>query len=65
MWNFEVQPVKISTLTFPIPIPDKERKLTTVFISALLFGVLKGFMRAFRVFIKPFEAPQRSVKIKI
>ena len=25
----------------------------------------KGFMMAFRAFIKPFEAPQRSVKVKI
>ena len=27
--------------------------------------VSKGFMKALRAFIKPFEAPQRSVKIKI
>ena len=26
---------------------------------------LKGFMKALKAFIKPFEAPQRSVKIKI
>ena len=25
----------------------------------------KGFMRAFKAFIKPLEAPQRSAKIKI
>ena len=25
----------------------------------------KGFMKAYKAFIKPFEAPQRSVKIKI
>ena len=25
----------------------------------------KGFMKALKAFIKPFEAPQRSVKIKI
>ena len=25
----------------------------------------KGFMKAFKAFIKPFEAPQRSAKIKI
>ena len=30
----------------------------------LLFGASKGFMKALKVFIKPFEAPQ-SVKIKI
>ena len=40
-------------VTFPVPIPDEEKK---------------GFMKAlkpFKVFIKDFEAPQRSVKIKI
>ena len=31
----------------------------------LLCGALKGFMKAFKAFIKPFEAPQSSVKIKI
>ena len=25
----------------------------------------EGFMKAFKAFIKPFKAPQRSVKIKI
>ena len=34
-------------------------------IFTLLCGVSKGFMKAFKAFIKPFEAPQRSVKIKI
>ena len=28
----------------------------------LLCGVSKGFMKAFKAFIKPFEIPQRSVK---
>ena len=27
--------------------------------------ISKGFMKAFRAFIKPFEAPRKSVKIKI
>ena len=30
----------------------------------LLCGA-SGFIKAFEAFIKPFEAPQRSVKIKI
>ena len=30
----------------------------------LLFGSSKRFMKAFKVFMKSFEAPQRSVKIK-
>ena len=31
----------------------------------LLCGATKDFMKAFKAFIKPFEAPQRNVKIKI
>ena len=36
-----------------------------MFIFALLCGASEGFMKAFNAFIKPFEAPQRSAKIKI
>ena len=36
-----------------------------IFIFTPLFGDSKGFMNAFKAFIKPFEPPQRSVKIKI
>ena len=39
--------------------------ISLIFISKLLCGASKGFMKAFKAFIKPFEAPQRSVKIKI
>ena len=35
------------------------------FILALLCGVSKGYMKISKAFTKPFEAPQRSVKIKI
>ena len=35
------------------------------FHLALLCGPSKGFIKAFKAFIKLFEAPQRSVKIKI
>ena len=31
----------------------------------LLCGASKGFMKALKALIKPFEAPQRSVEIKI
>ena len=31
----------------------------------LLCGASKGFMTAFKEFVKAFEAPPRSVKIKI
>ena len=50
-------------LTIPIPILAEESKLT--FIFTLLCGVSKGFMKTFKAFIKPCEAPQRSVKINI
>ena len=36
-----------------------------MFILTLLCGTTKGFMKAFKAFIKPFESTQRSVKIKI
>ena len=52
-------------LTLNVPISDKVKKLSSIFIFTLLCGALKGFMKALKAFIKPFEAPQRSVKIKI
>ena len=51
--------------TYPVSIPDKEKKLTSIFIFTLLCGVSKGFIKVLKAFIKPFEVPQRSVKIKI
>ena len=47
------------------PIPDEEKKVIYIFIFTLLYGASKGFMNAFKAFIKPFVAPQESVKIKI
>ena len=44
MFNF-------SKFTLPAQIPDKEKKLTKIFIFT-------------KAFIKPFKAPQRSVEIK-
>ena len=52
-------------LTLPIPIPDKQKKLTEIFLFTLPCGASKSFMKLFKAFIKPFEAPQRKVKIKI
>ena len=51
-------------LTLPVPIPDEERKLTSIFNFILLCGASKGFMKAFKAFIKFFEALKRSVKLK-
>ena len=43
------------SLTLPVP------RISQSFIC----GASKGFMKAFKAFIKPFEAPHRKVKIKI
>ena len=54
----------LTDLTFTVPIPDKKKKLAYIFLFTL-YDASKGFMKALKTFIKPFEAPQRSVKIKI
>ena len=46
-------------------MPDEKKKLTQILILTLLCGASKGFIQAFKAFIKPYETPQRSVKIKI
>ena len=51
--------------TLSVPIPDEEKKLSQIFIFTLLCGDSKDFLKALKAFIKPFESPQRSVKIKI
>ena len=50
-------------LTLPAPIPDEEKKLK--FFFALLCVASKDFIKALKAFIKPFEVPQRSGKIKL
>ena len=54
-----------SRLNIPIPVPDKEKKLSEIFTFTLLCGASKEFMKALKTFIKPFETPQRPVKRKI
>ena len=44
------------------PGPGQREKIKSRFFFTLLCGTSKCFMKAF---IKPFEAPQRIVKIKI
>ena len=39
-------------LTLCVPIPDEERKLTSIFIFTLLCGGSKGFMKALKAFLK-------------
>ena len=51
-------------LTFPVSILNEEKKLTKMFIFTLICGASKGFMKAFKAFLKPFGAPQRIVEIK-
>ena len=51
--------------SLPVPIPDEERKLTSIFIFTLLCEASKGYMKALKAFIKPSETPKRSMKIKI
>ena len=41
------------SLTLNVPIPDKKKKTTLIFIFTLLCGASKSFMKA-------FKAPQRS-----
>ena len=64
-WNYYYKIDGQRLLTLSVPFPDKDKKLTLIFIFTLLFGAAKGFMKALKAFIKPFEAPQRRVKIKI
>ena len=52
--------------TLPVPVPDEEKKLTLIlFISTFLCSASEGFIKPLKTFIKPFEAPIRSMKIKI
>ena len=55
----------IGLLTLPVSIPDKEKKVSQIFILILLRSASKSFMKALNAFIKPFETPQISMKIKI
>ena len=52
-------------LTFSVPIPEKEKKLTQIFIFIVLCDASKAFIKAFNAFINRFESPQRRKKIKI
>ena len=51
-------------LTLPMPIPKEDKKLTEISIFTLLCGASKGFKKTLKAFIKSFEAPQTSAKIK-
>ena len=53
-------------LTVPcISESDIKMKICLIFIFTLLCGNSNGFMKALNAFLKRFEAPQRSAKLKI
>ena len=53
------------TLILPAPTPDKEKRINLNFyFRTSLWCLKRSYMKAFKAFIKPFEAPQ-SAKIKI
>ena len=60
-----VQAASTRYLTLPVPIPDEEKKMKLNFYFHTSFWSSKSFMTALKAFIKPYEAPQISVKIKI
>ena len=58
------------TLTFPQYISKSCIKMKIKFLFLYFFvvplcGAWKGFMKAFKVFLKSFEALQRSLKVEI
>ena len=55
----------IWALTLNVPVLDREKKLSEIFIFILLCGALKGLIKVLKAFIKPFKAPQKSLEIKI
>ena len=44
------------------PDPKRREKINLRFCFPLLCGASKGFMKALKAFIKPFQAPQRGMK---
>ena len=56
LYLFSVEHLKVNP---SLPNPVGREKIT------LLYGAIRVFMKALKALIKPFEAPQRSVKIEI
>ena len=65
MINIAMKKVAVTLLTLNVPIPDKTKKINEIFIFTLPCGASKVFTKALKAFIKPFEAPQENLKIKI
>ena len=47
----------------PHPNPGRREKIKLQIYFHTSLSCLKGFMKALKAFIKPFEAPQRSVRV--
>ena len=57
---------KITEININASPPNSgRREKINLFFFKLLCGISKGFMKALKVFIKRFDAPQKSVRIKI
>ena len=56
-WEFPINPSRTD--------PGRREKINITFYFHTSLRCLKRFNKALKAFIKPFEAPQRSVKIKI
>ena len=64
-WNIKLF---INTLTLPVLCISEsciEIKINFEFYFHTFCGVSKGFMKALKASMKPFEAPQRGVKTEI
>ena len=59
--------VELSRWILPAPCISESciKKNLKIFIFTFLDGAWKGFMKAFKAFLKPFEVPQSGVEIKI
>ena len=55
----------VTLINLPVPNRTKIKNLNLFFSFTLLCGISKGFMKVLNAFLKPFKAPQSSVKTKI
>ena len=63
--SFSTEATLFQYLTLPAPILDEEKKINLNFYFHTSLWCLRRFYEGLKAFIKPSEAPQRSVKIKI
>ena len=58
--QIRITDIYYSCLNPSLPDPERREKITSKF-----FVVPQSFIKAVKAFVKSFEAPQRSVKLKI